>query len=362
MNLSGIGALKTIGIFLAIWLLLRSVPDDAQVLLPLLMFAFFVRAAIKSPPIAIAILLYYSMILGSWFILAAAPVTILLARRYQRQRLDLELDPVHIRRTVLLAMAALVATLPFIAASLGPWSARGQSSAGRSASPLIPQRGSGEEGALQRFARWLGFGNNGDTPQSGLEPLQPIPVRPPEPDDPFNWWILVAVLAIIALLVLAWWLWRRSKSIELPAYAPAPATPLARLEAVGKSIGRPRAPFEGAITYGRVLAKRTGDARLAVTGPLVSSQVYESAVVNPRDVDSNLAGIEAAPPPPLPKPSLGERLSARFAWLHFSLKGAIIALVVVILVIASAWYGIGQLGDLDDSNLQFRAALQSRGL
>ena len=225
MNISAPAALKAIGVFFALWLLLSNLPDNAQrILLPLLMFAFFVRAAVKSPPIAIAILLYYSMILGSWLILAAAPITILLARRYQRQRLGIELNPVHIRRTVLLAMAALVATLPFIAASLGPWSSRSQSSAGRSASPLVPQRGSGEEGLLQRFARWLGFGSDGDPQPGTFEPLQPIPVQPPEPDDPFNWWILVAVLVVIALLLLAWWLWRRRKPAAAPTFAPAPAT------------------------------------------------------------------------------------------------------------------------------------------
>jgi hypothetical protein len=357
MNLSGTKVLWWLGVFLGLMFVFNNMPDDVrQVALPVLIFAGFVRAAIKSPPIAIAILLYYSMILGGWLILAAAPVSVLLARRYQRQRLDLELTPIHIRRTVLLAMGALVATLPFIAASLGPWSARGQSSAGRSASPLVPQGGSAEEGALQRFARWLGFGDEGGQQPGDFERLQPVPVRPPEPDDAFNWWIVVAVVVIVALLLLAWWLWRRRS--PRPELAPAyeTARPLARLEAVGESIGRPRAPFEGAITYGRELARRTGDPRLAAAGPLVSSQVYESAFVNPREVDANLAGIEAAPPPAPPRPPLAERMRAQMDRSPISPQLVLISLLAIAAIVIAAWIVIPRLGDLDDDG--FELALQ----
>ncbi len=354
MKLSGTKVLWWLGIFFGLMFVFNNLSEDVrQVALPMLIFAGFVWAAIKSPPIAIATLLYYSMVLGSWLILAAAPVSMLLARRYQRQRLDLELNPVHIRRTVLLAMGALVATLPFIAASLGPWSARGQSSAGRSASPLVPQGGSGEEGALQRFARWLGFGNEGDHQPGDFERLQPVPVRPPEPDNPFNWWIVVAVVVIVALLLLAWWLWRRRS--PRPELAPAyeAARPLARLEAVGESIGRPRAPFEGAITYGHELARRTGDARLAAAGPLVSSQVYESAFVNPSEVDANLAGIEAAPPPAPPRPRLGERMQARMDSSRISPRVALMSLLAVAAIVIAAWILIPRLGDLDENTFEF---------
>lgn len=355
MKLSGSRIVWAAASFLAMLLIVNNLSDDARtVVLPLILLAIFVRSAIKAPPIAIAILLYFSMILGSWFIVAAAPVTMLLARRYQRQRLQLEPSAVHIRRTVILAVGALVASLPFIAASLGPWSARSQSSASRSASPLVPQRGRGEEGALQRFARWLGFGPDPGGQPGQFEPLQPVPVqpRPQQPDESFNWWILVAVLVILAFAVLAWWLWRRRKPAIGPEYSPAAAQPLARLEAVGESIGRPRAPFEGAITYGRELARRTGDARLAAAGPLVSSQVYESAFVNPGEVDANLRGIESSPPPPPPRPSFGERLTSWVDRFRFSPRSVLLALLFVAAIVIVGWVVVPRLGDLESDRFE----------
>ena len=358
MNLSISRVLWGIGIFLAMALLFNNMPDDLrQVALPIVLVAIFVRSAIKAPPFAIAILLYYSMILGSWFILAAAPGTMLLARRYQRQRLGFELNPVHIRRTVLLAMAALVATLPFIAASLGPWSARAQGAAGRSASPLLPQPGSGQESALQRFARWLGFGDHAERQPGGFERLEPVPVQPPEPDDPFNWWIIAAIVAVVALLLFVWWLWRRRT--PKPGLGPVyeAARPLARLEAVGESIGRPRAPSEGAITYGRVLAGRTGDPRLAAAGPLVSSQVYESAFANPTEVDANLAGLEASPPPLPPRLPFMERVQDRIDRSPISGRSVLIGLVAIAAIVIVGWVVIPRLGELDDDRFEFGAAI-----
>lgn len=332
-------------IFLVMTLTLNSLPDDSRsIVLPIVMFAVFVRAAMKSPPIAILILLYYSMIQGGWLILAAAPITMLLSRRYQRQRLQLDLNPLHIRRTVLIAVAAMAATIPFIAASLGAWSGRSQGSPSSSASPLVSRPRPGEEGALQRFAQWLGFGEDGD-PFNQLDPLQPVPVRPRPPDDPFNWWIVVAVLAILGLLVLAWWLWRRSQRTPAPDYAPVVAAPLARLEAVGERIGRPRAPHEGVITYGRVLADKTGDERLASVGPLVSGQVYQSAFASPREVGANLATLEATPPPLPPPPTVAERFAMRLAQLP-SNRALGIGLLAVIAIVITGWIVVPRLGEL----------------
>jgi hypothetical protein len=284
----------------------------------------------------------------------------MLARRYQRQRLHLELNPVHVRRTVLLAVAALVASLPFIAASLGPWSSRSQSSAARSASPLIQQGGNGEEGPLQRFALWLGFGSDPGGRPEQFEQLQPVPVQPraQQPDSSFNWWILVAMLVILALGVLAWWLWRRRKPAVGPVYVQAAAQPLARLEAVGESIGRPRAPFEGAITYGRELARRTGDPRLAAAGPLVSSQVYESAFVNPREVDANLSGIEFSPPSPPSQPSFGERFTSRVNRFRLSPRSVLFALLFVAATVIVGWVVVPQLGDLESDRFESGLGLE----
>ena len=359
MNISVNKALLRLGLFIAIFVLLRTVSDDTQsVLLPVLFVAGFVYSVIKAPPIAIAMLLYYSMISGGWFILIAAPGTMLLARRYQRQWLKVDLNPDHIRRTALLAMAALVATLPFLAASLGAWSSRAQGRAINSASPLVPTDGSAQDGALQRFARWLGFGDDGPFRPGEFDSLQPFPVRPNDPDDPFNWWIIVAIVVIIGLLVLAWWLWSRRKPPAAPVFVPESARPLARLEAVGAQIGRPRSPSEGAITYGRELAKRTGDPRLAEAGPLVSSQIYESAFANPNKVDSSLTGIEATPPPPLPQPSFGERLAQRWQRFRLSPRAVLVGLLLVAVTVAVGWVVLPRLGDLDDDNrFEFGAEL-----
>ncbi len=355
MKLSGSRIAWGAGIFLAMLLLVNNLPDDARmVVLPAILIVAFVWSAMKAPPIAIAILLYYSMILGGWLILLAAPTAMLLARRYQRQRMHLPPSPEHLRRSLLFATAALVATLPFIAASLGPWSSRTQPSASRSASPLVPEQGQGgSESAFQRFARWLGFGDDPAAPLGQGEPVQPVPPpRAQPPDDPFNWWIVIIVLAVVAVLLLAWWLWRRRTPPVGPAFVAAPARPLARLEAVGAQIGRPRAPFEGAITYGRELARQTGDARLAAVGPLVSSEVYQSAFANPGAVDADLAGIEAAPPPPMPTPTLGERIRARLGRLHISATGVFVALLVVAAVVVIGWVLIPRLGDLESDRFE----------
>ena len=334
-----------VAIFLAITVVLNNLPDDQRgLLLPILMFGIFVRAAIKAPPIAILILLYYSMIQGGWLILAAAPVTMLLARRYQRQRLQLELNPDHIRRTVLVALAALAATIPFIAASVGAWSSRSRGAPSSSASPLVSRPGPGEESVLRRFAEWLGFGPNGELPQN-LERLEPVPVRPLQPDEPFNWWIVVLAVIIVAMLVLAWWLWRRLRQQPEVFYGPVAAEPLARLEAVGERVGRPRRENEGAITYGRVLAERTGDTRLAQVGPLVSGQVYQSAFANPRQVGNDLSGLESAPPPVPPTPPWRERLAERRTQLP-SNRTIGIGVVAVLALVLAGWLLVPKLGRL----------------
>ena len=354
-NLSIGWILRSIGLFLAIIVVFAVLPGDvATLVLPFILFASFAFAVIKAPPVAIAILLYYSMILGSWLILAAAPVAILLARRYQRHRMLLDVNPDHIRRTSLFAMAALVATLPFLELSLGPWSSRGDSSSFDSARPLIEQARPGEEGALQRFARWLGFGP--DTDQFNQGPLVPGPVRPLQQDEPFNWWIVVLIVLIVAMLGLAWWLWRRINAQVVEDSMPTAADPLARLEAIGASIGRPRRPFEGAITYGQVLAEQTGDSRLAQTGPLVSSQVYESAFVNPGEVSQSLSGIESAPPPAPPRPPLSERLREQARSISVSAQAIAAAVLAAALIAAAIFIVLPRLGDLESDRFESGAS------
>jgi len=313
-------------------------------LMPLILVVVFIRAAIKIPPIAILILLFAAMNAGSWFILIAAPGTMLLARRYQRQRQQIDLTPLHVRRTVLLAVAALVAVLPFLGSSAGAWS-RNEFSPTGSAAPLFEPSRTGQ-GALERFARWLGFGPDYVLGDEGPE-LIPQDV-PAQPDDPFNWWILVAIVATLMLAGLAWWLWRRRSSRVTPLAGPAAATPLARLEALGEQIGRPRRDHEGAITYSKLLAERTGDTRLAEAGPLVSGQVYQSAFAMPGRVDESLRRIETSPPPP---PSLGERFSARLTSLRLSPKALLIGAVGFVVLVIAGWLAATQFGDLDEDRL-----------
>jgi|GEM_PF-1869230 len=349
--------MMSIGFFLVMVFALGNLPPSTRGwLLPLVLVAVFVRAAMKAPPVAIAILLYAAMTTGSWFILIAAPGTILLARRYQRMRQHIDLSPTHIRRTVILAMVALVAALPFLSSAVGAWSENARNRSVPSARPLVGgDQGPGEEGLLQRFARWLGFGDDGEGgAQFGEgEPLRPVPRQPLEPDDPFNWWLLVLGIVIVLFLGLAWWLWRRRKPPVAPVFGPIAAQPLARLEAVGASIGRPRAAHEGAISYGQSLADHTGDRRLAEAGPLVSGQVYESAFADPTRVEANLAGIEASPPPSPAPPSIGERLGRWIDRLPVTPRGLLIGALGVVLAIMVGWLIIPRLGDLDAPGQRF---------
>lgn len=334
------------GLFLVTMLIVTNLPDDARmVVLPVILLAAFAKSAVSAQPIAIAILLYYSMILGGWLILAAAPVTVLLARRYQRRRMQLPVSHAHIRRSLLVATAALIATLPFVSTSLGPWSQRASSVNSRSASPLVGRGEPGDENVLQRLARWLGFGPDPGSEVGQGEPLIPRPIRPEQPDEPFNWWIVVFVIVVLALLALGWWLWRR-RNRTVSIEAPTAAEPLARLEALGAHIGRPRRPFEGAITYARVLARQTGDARLAETGPLVSGEVYQSAFADPGRVDENLRGIEAAPPPPAPRPSVAQRVSDRIARSRISAAYLFAALAAIALMVIVVLVVVPRLGSL----------------
>lgn len=342
--MSGGRILVGVGWFLGMWLFFSVLPAEAsEALVPIIMAAAFVWTAIKAPPIAIAILLYFSMVRGGWFILAAAPVALLLARRYQRMRMGLSSSHEHVRRSVLIAAVGLVLTLPFINSAFGPWSERASSGA-RSADPLFEprRRGDGDDGesALERFVRWLGFGDDGDTPvRPGDLEVVPPGVLPEPEDDPFNWWPLLLVLALLALAGLLWWLWRRRRPGSVTGGAVVAADPLARLEALGVQVGRPRQRHEGAITYGRELAKTTGDARLAETGPLVSGAVYQSAFADPRRVDDNLRGIEATPPPPPASPPVRQRLAERAAGVRiqapvlFASLAAVALTIVVVLVI-----------------------------
>jgi hypothetical protein len=329
-----------------------DVRDTATVVL---VAAGFVHAAIRKPPIAIAIGLFVAMRFGGWLILAAAPVTIVLARRYQRQRLGLDASATHHRRTALIAIAALACTLPFIDYSIGAWSARSRFQPAPSADPLFSPQQSGEESLLTRIARYLGFGRDGDELGARFDPLSPNLVFPREPDDPFNWWIVVIVVVVLAVLGLLWWLWKRRTRTEAPAWRPVPATPLARLEAVGESVGRRRADHEGAITYAFALAERTGDSRLAGVGPLVSGQVYESRLVEPAAVDADLRGLEAAPPPAPPQPSLAERVANRARRLPITAKGLLYAGLGIAALVVIGWLVIPRLGDLESETWEYGA-------
>ena len=161
------------------------------------------------------------------------------------------------------------------------------------------------------------------------------------------------------MLALAFWLWRRLRSQEVPGLVPVAATPLARLEAIGATIGRPRRASEGAITYGQVLAEQTGDRRLANAGPLVSGQVYQSPFANPGAVSQNLDGIESAPPPPLPQPSMAERISGRVGSMQFSLRTLGYGALAVALIVIGVFVVLPRLGDLEVD--QFQSGLSVAG-
>ena len=80
-------------------------------------------------------------------------------------------------------------------------------------------------------------------------------------------------------------------------------------------------------------------------------------MVNPREVDSNLAVIESSPPPPLPQPSFRERMASRFERLRVSPQALVLGALLIVAIVALAWFAISQLGDLDESNFEFGVAL-----
>lgn len=321
--------------------------------------AVLVRTARKRPPIAIAIVLYVAMRYGGWLILAAPALTILLARRYQRQRDAIEPSSTHRRRTLLTAVTVVAATLPFAGLSIGPWSAQSRFEPASSADPLFsPERG-GEESLITRLARRLGFGPDAGPGQpDGLDMGPPMfPTRPPEPDNPFNWRLVVVLLVVLAVALLIWWWWRRRPAGAFSAAAPAP--PLARLEAVGSRIGRDRAPHEGAITYAAVLARRTGDNRLADVGPLVSGQVYMSTATDPTQVDANLTNLEASPPAAPPMSPLSLRLKTSADRLGLTVRGLVYGALGAIALVVAGLLLLPRLDDLGEPTFEFGAAIET---
>lgn len=304
----------------------------------------FVYCVWKRPALAAFLVLYLAARTGGAPLLIAAPLTVMLARRDIRRRLEI---PQSVSRTVFTLASALVAflvTLMYADLSFGSSPGGTGSSGATSAQPAFGQEGGSGENIVHRIMRALGFGTGSGSGRPGEFVLG----ASPPPDDPDGWpWLLLLVIAVaLAILgVLAYWLWRRRRGTAGEPVA-ARARPLARLEAVGHMVGRERSPSEGALTYASALAAFTGDRRLDQAGNLVSSEIYESSSADPRVVDDNLSGLEAEPPEKPPRPPLRSRLRARFADSAITPKGAALGLVGVVLVVVAGWKVAPRLGQL----------------
>ncbi len=275
----------------------------------------------RKPGYAVGVLAAYAAARGGEAILTVAPAAVILGAWSVRRRAGRRLGLRGAAITAAAAVGALLATLPFVDLAIGPTDPESAAASGTAGARSVSSR-PGES----LFARFVGW------------------VQPPPEDR--NWWLIaaVAVAALLgAYLGLRWWHRRRNRTEVVPAPA------LARLEALGRTLGRRRSPNEGAISYAAALGDHAGDDRVIGAGPLVSGQVYQSRSVDPATVEQSLLAVEREPPPRPPRRRLrraGARLvalaEAAVARPRFLLRvgGAAVGLV---LLVWAAWPHLARL-------------------
>lgn len=267
------------------FVLLTSLPDGTAlhtVVLVVVAVGWLAFLALRQPAAAAGLIVLGAAYLGGLAVLAAPALVVLLGYRATR---SFRWGPVpgRWRRLAVVALLAALATIPF--AGLGYERAEpGLSGSRRLRSGAEP--GVGGSSLLEAIARLL----------RGL---------PPPPEDPTRRWWLWALAALVLLLlvaIVAWLLRRRRRAVGL-----ATASVVARLESVGRRVGRRRRPDEGVLSYAAALAARTGDQRLGLAGPEVSALVYRSGAASGERVEQALGSLEAVPPPRPPRRSLSSR-------------------------------------------------------
>lgn len=303
----------------------------------ILLGAFALYAAYAVPALAALAVLVAAMAMGGELILVAAPLTVILARRDRWMRLDIPRSIVHTLTTLVVAVLAFVFSLAFASMTIG----------GRSAAADGARPASGT-GPIATLLRMLGVNTSG----TGANPSRPVqvpstPAAPPEPPRDFSVpWLWLLALALIAAVIAAVVIWRRRRTPKTPAIISA--RPLARLEAIGKAIGRPRRSNEGALSYAAALSDRSGDERLPETGDLVSGRLYASVSTDPASVEAQLGQLEATPPV-VPKVPLGDRIRRAAQWPVDHWRGVALTLGGVGALVVGVFAIAPQVNSFDDA-------------
>ena len=342
----GRGMLVLVGIigggFLAYASLNRIFPGNWQRSAAIAFLLVLVVLVWFRPSMAVLPVLGITAVGGSSMLLAAVPIVIMLARRDQRCRLKMPRTLRRTAMTLLYALAGFLATLLFANASAG---APPTDSEGREA-PASP---TGEDSWLDQFSSWLfqrGDGVDTSTPSRLVQvPGQPQTGTTPPDSTPWLLWLALALGAVALVAAVIWFRRRRQRSGTVQ-HDPNAALTLARLEAIGATVGRRRAANEGALTFASKLAQHTGDSRLDEAGPLVSGDVYATNAVEPQLVQSQLTAVESDPPPPPPIPPRIQRIVGRVRSLPVSRRGVFVSLASLAGLGALVWFAAPKLGDL----------------
>ncbi len=283
--------------------------------------AWLLFLSIRQPAVAAALVVLGAAYVGGPAVLAAAPLVLLLGHRATR---SFRSGPVpgQRRRLAGAALLAALATLPFARLGYERLDA-GSGGARRSAAAEPTVDGSPLLEAIARLLRRL------------------------PADDPATRWWLWALLAFFVLLLVALviWLVRRRRR---RAAGVATASVVARLESVGRRVGRRRRSDEGVLAYAAALAARTGDQRIGQAGPEVSALVYRSGAASGERVERALGSLEASPPPKpprLPWPDRWRSARARAAAQVTPFR-AMVAMAAVMIVVGAGAVVIPRLSDL----------------
>lgn len=309
------------------FVLLTSLPDGSALhvgVLAVVAVGWLAFLALRQPAAAAGLIVVGAAYLGGPAVLMAPPLVLLLGYRATRSFRSGP-APGQWRRLAVVALLAALATIPF--AGLGYERAEPSPSGSRGARSGA-EPGVGGSSLLEAIARLLRR-------------------LPPPPDDPARrWWLWVlAALVLLALVAIVVWLIRRRRR----AVGLATASVVARLESVGRRVGRRRRPDEGVLSYASALAARTGDQRLGLAGPEVSALVYRSGAASGERVEQALASLEEVPPPKPPRRSLPDRWRSVRSGIRVRLtpQRAMVALAGVVLLVGAVGVAVPRLSRLD---------------
>lgn len=265
------------------------------ILAPVLVVAMAIFTWWRAPIVFVALVFVVAGTFDGALILIAGPLCIAGAARYLATARSIEFDRRRYTETAAATLGVFIVGLLTAAMTLDRsmvGDGRGDGGSGRGGAqppPGFTQTRDGE-GLLTRFLRWL-TGSGPEQPAANGTSDQPGGANPP-PDSP-NWWLLAGIVAFLIALIVAWLMYRRWKRRDGDGDR---AWSIARMERLGRDVGRPREANEGALSFGSALSGHVKDPRLAEVGRVVSADVYESRAVEQTDVSSWLGAVEADPP------------------------------------------------------------------